>query len=333
MPAAVETAWLALDIGAQCHAWAGEYQGKARSGSVGASAASVRGLIKDWLQKGPVHVIMEATGIYYLDAALIAHELGATVTVINPRTAHHFARALGERNKTDRIDAAMLLQCLKRMPHAPWARPREAMLTLRYYGRYLTQLTDDKTAASNRLHALSATASSPVSLRRDLKRAITSIQTRIDRLRQEAVALIRADEELGAIFEALDSVKGIGQTAAVSLLAELVLLPRDMSSRACTAHAGLDPRVYESGTSVHKPPRISRQGNRHLRRALFHPALTASQHDPGARALKARLLADGRKPMQANVAIMRKLLTVAWAMVRNPQPYDSTKLFNQSQRA
>lgn len=333
MSAVVGTAWLALDIGAQSHAWAGEYQGKVWSGSVEASTAQVRALVKDWLQKGPVHVIMEATGIYYLDAALIADDLGATVTVINPKTAHHFAKALGGRNKTDRIDAAMLLDCLKRMPHTPWTRPREATLTLRYYGRYLTQLTDDKTVASNRLHALSATAMGPASLRQDLKRSIASIQRRIDRLRQEAVALIRADEELSAIFEALDSVKGIGETAAVSLMAELVLLPRSLSGRACTAHAGLDPRVYESGTSVHKPPRISRQGNRHLRRALFHPALSAGLHDRGAKAFKARLLASGRKPMQANVAIMRKLLTVAWAMVRNPQPYDSARLFNQPSSA
>src|SRR5690348_12421241 len=95
MSAVVGTAWLALDIGAQSYAWAGEYQGKVWSGSVEASTAQVRGLVKDWLQKGPVHVIMEATGIYYLDAALIADDLGATVTVINPKTAHHFAKALG----------------------------------------------------------------------------------------------------------------------------------------------------------------------------------------------------------------------------------------------
>ncbi|HEX5305387.1 MAG TPA: IS110 family transposase [Dyella sp.] len=333
MAATVKIARLALDIGAKKHAWAAECGSKSESGSIDATPAEVSALIKRWMKGGPLQVLMEATGIYYLDAALVADELGATVRVINPRKAHHFAKAMGARNKTDTLDAAMLLECLKRMAPTPWTRPREAMLALRYYGRYLTQLTDDKVASSNRLHALSATRSSPASLRQDLKRSMGSIQKRIDRLRKEAVTLIREDEELSRMFDALDSIKGVGEVAAVSLLAELALLPRDMTSRACTAHAGLDPRVYESGTSVHKPPRISRQGNRHLRRALFHPALSAGTHDPGARALKERLQAQGRKPMQATVAIMRKLLTVAWAMVRNPQPYDSAKLFNLPGRA
>jgi transposase len=333
MSTTVQPSHLALDIGAKTHAWAAEVDGKIAQGSIAATHEEISALIKQRMKDGPLHVIMEATGIYYLDAALIADQWGATVTVVNPKAAHHFAKAMGGRNKTDKIDAAVLLECLKRMPHKPWTRPREAMLTLRYYGRYLTQLTEDKTAARNRLHALLATGASPASLRQDLKRAITSIDKRIDRLRKQAMVLIRADEELSRIFDALDSIKGVGEVAALSLLAELVLLPRDLSSRACTAHAGLDPRVYESGTTVYKPPRISRQGNRHLRRALFHPAMSAGTHDPGACALKERLLAEGRKPMQATVAIMRKLLTVAWAMVRNPQPYDSTKLFNQTQRA
>jgi transposase len=85
--------------------------------------------------------------------------------------------------------------------------------------------------------------------------------------------------------------------------------------------------VHESGTSVHKAPRISRHGNKYLRRALFHPALSAGTHDPRARALKERLIGRGKKKMQANVAIMRKLLTAAWAIMKDPQPYDSELLY------
>jgi transposase len=92
-------------------------------------------------------------------------------------------------------------------------------------------------------------------------------------------------------------------------------------------HAGLDVRIFQSGTSVDKAPRISRHGNKYLRRALFHPALVAGVHDPHARAFKERLIARGKKKMQANVAVMRKLLTAAWALVRNPAEYDGGKLF------
>ena len=91
--------------------------------------------------------------------ALIAVELGAQVSVINPKAGHNFAKAMSQRNKTDRLDAAMLLDFLKRMSFTLWTTPRKAQLELRYYGRYLIQLTEDGTAARNRLHALSSTQS------------------------------------------------------------------------------------------------------------------------------------------------------------------------------
>lgn len=78
---------------------------------------------------------------------------------------------------------------------------------------------------------------------------------------------------------------------------------------------------------MYKAPRITRHGNKYLRRALFSPAVPAGTHDPRARAFKARLVGRGKKKMQANVAIMRKMLTAAWAIMKYPQPYDPTRLY------
>ncbi|MGH3628360.1 MAG: IS110 family transposase [Sciscionella sp.] len=319
---------LALDIGAATHAWCGQAHGRKDSGMIENQPQTLRTFLTGWMDRnGPLRLLVEATGIYYLDVALIAHELGAEVMVINPRAAHHFAKALGQRNKTDRLDAAMLLECLKRMPFQRWEPPRKALLELRCYGRYLVQLTAQGTAAKNRLHALCSTQASPASLRADLRRFIVSLDTRIERIRADALALIHADTDLAKRFEALDSIIGVAETSAISLLSELVVLPPSLSARACVCHAGLDPRLFESGTSVHKAPRISKHGNAYLRRALFHPALAAGNHDPRAKAFKERLVGRGKKKMQANVAIMRKMLTAAWAIVRDPQPYDSARLY------
>lgn len=329
MPHAPDVALLALDIGAKTHTYAGQFKQATQHGTVEASPAAIGKLIGHWLKRsGQLHVLVEATGIYYLDTALIASKRGATVSVINPKSAHNFAKALGQRNKTDRLDAAMLLEFLKRMPVALWERPSQRVLELRYFGRYLTQLTDERTAVCNRLHALQASAASPAAIRQDMVRAIATLDKRIDRIRAQAITLIASDEGLLKCFQALTSIKGVGENSAVSLLAELILLPRSMSARACVSHAGLDPCQRQSGTSVHTPARISKHGNKYLRRALYYPALSAGCHDPGAKALKERLVGAGKKGMQAQVAIMRKLLTVAWAMVCNPQPYDSAKLFH-----
>ena len=113
------------------------------------------------------------------------------------------------------------------------------------------------------------------------------------------------------------------------MLAELAVLPADMSARQWVAHTGLDPRHYESGTSVHASARISKVGNRHLRAALFLPAMVASQHEPRVRAYYQKLIARGKKPMQALVAVMRKLLHSIHGMFQHDADFDGEKFFAQ----
>ena len=320
--------WLAFDIGAKAHTWAYDIDGVRETGKVDNSIPELRALLTSCLTcTKRLRVLVEATGVYYLDVAMLVHELGAEVMVVNPRVAHHFAKALNQRNKTDQLDAKMLLECVKRMPFKAWELPRRSWLELRDFGRFLVQLTEAGVAARNRLHALSSTQVSPAFLRTEFKRMISSNDQRIERVRAKAIALIKADAYLKQRFEALVTIKGVAEISAVSLLSELVILPPTLSGRACVCHAGLDPRVFESGSSVHKAPRISRHGNKYLRRALFHPALSAAIHDSGAQAFKQRLTDRGKKKMQANVAIMRKLLTAAWAIMKDPKPYDTALLY------
>lgn len=334
MNQSTESVLLALDIGARKHAFAWALGARREAGSVDNTPAALRTFLTGLMHHARgLRVLMEATGIYYLDVALLAAELGAEVSVVNPRATHNFAQAMQQRNKTDRLDAVMLLDFLQRMPFTAWTAPRKTLLELRCYGRYLVQLTKEHTAASNRLHALTSTQASPAYLRADLKRFITSLERRIDRIRAQALALIKTDAPLQARLNALTSIVGVADTSAVSMLSELMVLPPTLRARACVCHAGLDPQVFESGTSVHKAPRISRRGNKYLRAALFYPALSAGQHDPLASAFKQRLLDRGKTKMQATVAIMRKMLTAAWVIVRDPQPYDATKLYSSPKTA
>ena len=138
--------------------------------------------------------------------------------------------------------------------------------------------------------------------------------------------IIRPDADLNAQFDALDSIRGVVQTSAIALLGELAGLPQDVTARACVAHAGLDVRQHQSGTSVARPGRITRHGNRHLRRALYRPALAAISHDPRAKAFYERLKAKGKEPLQAPCAVMRKLLTAAWALMKSRGTHDGSRL-------
>ncbi len=326
------TGLIAFDVGARKHAYAACVNGKDDAGELDNTPEAIaRFLARLQARCDQLRVVMEATGIYYLDMAVQLAEAGVEVMVLNPKAAHHFARAMSQRSKTDALDARMLLAYLQRMDFVPWQPPPRAVLELRQLGRHLGRLAEQKVRLKNQLHALRSTRTSPAVVIEDMQDDLASLERRIERLSAEALARVRADAALSQRFDALDSITGIGPTSALALLAELLVLPRSMNSRACVCHAGLDVRIHRSGSSVELAPRLSKHGNKYLRRALYMPAMVAIVHDPHAKAFRDRLLARGKKKMQALAAVMRKLLTAVWALIRNPQAYDGAKLFASAQ--
>src|SRR5690606_6090989 len=166
-----------------------------------------------------------------------------------------------------RVVAGVLVCYLEGMDLVAWQTPRRERLALRQFGRHLGQLVHERTADKNRLHALESMSISPKVLRDDLKRSVQALDRRITRLTAEALKLVHADPTLSTQFAALETIIGVGEKTALSLLAELVVLPQDMDSRAVVCHAGLDVRVHQSGSSVAKAPRLTKHGNKYLRRA------------------------------------------------------------------
>jgi transposase len=275
----------------------------------------------------PVRVAMESTGLYGLDLALTLHQAGVALMVANPRAVRHFATALMQRSKNDHLDARVLCEFAARMPFVAWRPPSAAALKLVAVARRLEALTDMLAAEKNRLHAASLSQALPVIIRRDVQRSIQTQQRAIERLTRAAQEFILDDPELSRRFELLLSIPGVGATSALHLLAELTLLPDGMDVRQWVAYAGLDPREYTSGTSVHKKVRISKAGNKHLRRALYMPALVAVQHQPHLRAFYEHLQARGKTKLQSLVATMRKLLHAIFGMFKHDQLFDGRKVF------
>jgi transposase len=285
--------------------------------------------LRRFLERGtrPVRVALESTGLYGLDLALTLHQAGVAVMVANPRAVRHFAQALLQRSKNDHLDAAVLQEFAARMPFVAWRPPSVAARKLVAVARRLEALTDMLAAEKNRLHAASLSTAIPAIIRRDLQRSIQTQQRAIARLTRAAQAFVLADPELARRYELLLSIPGFGATSAVHTLAELTLLPADLDVRQWVAYAGLDPREYSSGTSVHKKVRISKAGNKHLRRALYMPALVAVRRQPQVRAFYEHLLARGKTKMQALVATMRKLLHAIFGMFKHDQLFDGQKRY------
>jgi transposase len=284
-----------------------------------------------WLgkRKARVRVSLEATGIYSLDLALA---LDATphveLAVLNPKLVNRFQQTLA-RSKTDAADAVVLAHYSQRMPFTSWQRPGLNGLQLRALARHISALVSQQSREQNRLHALEYSSTAPRAVIDDLGRSLASVARRIVKMRAAAMEVIRADTQLNERFCLLTSIPGIAAISAIQLLAETVLLAPDLTARQWVAHSGLDPQHCISGTSVHKHTRISRLGNRHLRRALYMPALAAVRWDRHLKAFYEALQTRHKTKLQALIAVARKLLHAIYGIFKTQTPYDGNKLFPQ----
>ncbi len=288
-----------------------------------------------WATKGgrPARVCLEATGIYSFQFALALHDAkNVEVMVVNPRAIKDFARACMQRAKTDAVDAGGILEYLQRMPFTAWQSPAPEILQLQAINRRIVQLQTELTREKNRCHAAEFAGASGDAIANDIEVNIRHLERRIERMHDSGLQLVRGVPTLAIKLAHLVSTKGIGEASAMRILAELLVLPDDLAAPQWVAHAGLDPRPYESGTSVHRPRRITKVGNRYLRAALYMPALVAIQHEPNVKAFYNKLLTAGKKPMQAVVAVMRKLLHAIWGMLKHDQDLDGNKFFKLAEK-
>jgi len=294
------------------------------------SAGGHKLLIKSLLKlKGETKVCIEATGIYHFDLAVaLSRTEEIEVMVINPKTSHNFAKVLMNRSKTDAIDAEVLAIYCEKMPFEVWQRPHDEIIALKAISRRITALTKLKAQTKNQLHALTSTEETPQLVIDQTEELIQLLDQQIENHRDAGLNLIQQHSELKEAFTLITSIKGIAVASGIQILAELMILPQDMNAKQWVAFAGLDPRQYESGSSVAKKPRISKAGNKYIRQALYMPALVASNYEPHIKGYYAHLINDnGLKPMQALCAVMRKLLHAIYGMLKTNKSFDGERFY------
>jgi len=292
-------------------------------------ASGHRKLIR-WATKSGkcARICLEATGVYSFELALALHRNKHTqVMVVNPRALRNFAQALMQRAKTDPIDAEIALEFLERMPFQTWEPPRDEVLELQAITRRILQMKLEVNREGNRLHASKQRPSVSQAISKDIEVNIRHLERRIKRLEADALALIQSVPELEKKFNRLISIKGVAQVSATRILSEIEMLPKDMQANQWVASAGLDPRPFESGETIHKPRHITKAGNKYLRAALYMPALVAIQTQENVKAFYEKLINKGKKPMQAVVAVMRKLLHAIWGILKHDQDFDGQKFY------
>jgi transposase len=274
-----------------------------------------------WLKKQKVeraHLCLEATGTYGEALATYLFDSGHTVSIINPAVIKAYAQSRLSRTKTDKVDATLIAQfCTERKPPA-WHPLAREVRELQALVRRLESLLEMHQMEVNRLEAgVSA------ELVRD---SLTEHLAFLDEEIKRTTALIRQHIDqhptLRERRELLVSIPGIGDTTAAKLLAEMLDVKLYKSARQLAAFAGLVPRLHESGSSIKRKARLSKTGAPRLRKALYFPAIAAIKYNPSIKAMSVRLKERGLCPMQIIGAAMRKLVHLAYGVLKSRRPFD-----------
>ena len=277
------------------------------------------GVLSAWLAAhgvDAVHACLEATGTYWEAIAQYLADAGHTVSVVNPAQIKAFGGAGLTRTKTDRVDAKLIAAfCAAQCP-PPWQAPPASVRTLRALVARREALEGMRTQERNRLPVADAAVRTGIEVHlTHLEQAIADIDMAIRQTLDD-------DPGLRTQGELLDSIPGLGDKTVASLLAYYGGPLRFESAKQAVAYAGLDPRQHQSGSSVRGKPRLSKVGHARLRKALYMPAMVATTRTAWGRALKQRLAAAGKPPMLILGAMMRKLLCVAYGVLRSGRPFD-----------
>jgi transposase len=274
-----------------------------------------------WLQRHGVthvHAGLEATGTYGEALATWLHDAGHIISLINPAIIHADARTQLARSKTDRIDAALIARFIATQQPAAWVPPALEVRQLQALVRRLDALQGMRTQEANRL-AAGVTVD-------DVRASIEAVLANLDGQIAHVQQLIRHQLDrhpgLRAQRDLLTTIPGIGEATAAVLIAEL-FDKRYASARQAAAFAGLVPRLVESGT-LRARSRLSKIGPARLRKALYFPAVTALRWNPTIRAVRARLHAAGKPPMVIIGAAMRKLIHLAYGVLKSGKAYKAT---------
>ncbi len=274
--------------------------------------------IRAWLKSitGPARLAVEATGAYHLELVDQAHQAGLTVYVVNPRAIRQYRESVGQRAKNDRCDARLIARYIDRehdelRPYTPLsARQRRVWQLLK---RRAT-LVKSKQQVQQSLAGLTG-------LRDPLHQTLSRLDALINLLENQTEDLLK-EMRLWELVECCQSVQGIGEVTAMALV---IAFDRGefTSADAFVAYLGMDVRVRDSGKFTGQR-KLTKKGDSECRRLIFNAARTAGRFafKPYLERFKNR----GMKSTQAHVALARKLIRIAFALMKKREQFDPNRL-------
>jgi transposase len=281
---------------------------------------------KKTLAESEVRFVMEATGVYHESLAYYLAEQNELVSVVMPAKISNYHKTLEIKTITDKTASETITNFGLDRNLLTWQKPKKAYRDIRHLTRERDQLVEQKTTLKNQLHAELAQAYPGDKTVQRIQAHIQFVVSQEKEIMQEIKDHISQDQQIKAQVRLLQSIPGIGVLTASIILSETNGFDLIRNKKQLTSYAGLDVKEKQSGTSVKGKPKISKKGNRYLRKAMFFPALTAIRNDERFKAIFARLVQKHGIKMKAAVAIQRKLLELTYTIYKTNKPYDKEYL-------
>ncbi len=276
--------------------------------------------IKSYISQS--YFCMEATGVYGMCLAQFLVKNKLKTIVANPYKIKNYSRMKMNRNKTDKADSLCIANYCKSLYLDKTIEDNIYKPKSKYYQRLqslVTRLEQVKLLQNQEANHLESTLD--IITNKFIKTTINQLNKQIKSIEKAIKNCVSKDENLSNEVKLLISINGISYMTAWAILAYLGDVSLFENSGQVTSYAGLNPRIEDSGTSVNKT-KLSKMGNKRLRKALYMPAVSAMQHNPLLKDLYNRLLAKGKPKKVALCAVMRKLLVLSYGVIKSGVEFD-----------
>ena len=292
-------------------------------------------LLVDWVNKltgyeVPVRYVMEATGVYHQKFAYYLVDNGCEISIVLPNKISNYIRTLELKTITDKSCSQAIAQFGLERKLDKWAKPKSIYKELQQLTRERNQIVQERSVIKNQIHA-EKTESEPnqKSLER-MQARIRFLNSQEKEIKADITDIVSKDSDLKQVINNITTIPGVGELTAVIVLAKTNGFELIRNKSQLSSYAGLDVKEKQSGTSVKGKPRISKKGNRNLRKSMHLPSLTAVKWDENFKNIYARLISKNGIKMKALVAVQRKILELIYILFKNETVYDKEYITKNS---
>lgn len=266
--------------------------------------------------------VIEATGVYHEQASLYLHGQSCKIVVMLPNRANAFMKTLSVKTVNDKVSAQVLARMGLEKKFDTWQPPQKIYNELRQLTRERDQLIGEQTQIKNQLHAEKSGAWPNKQSIKRMQQRIRFLSKQMEEIEKEIKTIVEQDSWLKEKIKKICTIKGVGLITAVTVIAETNGFNLIRNKKQLVSYAGLDVITKDSGISVKSKPRISKRGNKFLRKCLHYPSLAAIRSTNTMKALFKRLVSKHGIKMKGVVAVQRKLLELIYVLWKKDEPFD-----------